>query len=61
MEENELVASKEILDELFNEEEKVVMYRAHFEIEKAKKKKENEASGSGATTHATNEGYYISF
>lgn len=32
----ELVASKEILEEIFNEQEMVVMHRAHLEIEKAK-------------------------
>ncbi|KAL0743180.1 hypothetical protein Bca4012_084693 [Brassica carinata] len=56
LEENELVASKAILDEIFNEEEKVVMYRAHFEFEKTKQERHNAASGSGSTTQATNEG-----
>lgn len=34
--ERELVASQQVLEELFNEEERIAIYRAHYELEKAK-------------------------
>lgn len=56
MDETELAMSKEVLEEIFNEQEKVVMYRAHLEIEKANQGRQNAASTSDATTQATGEG-----
>lgn len=46
----ELVASKEILEEVFNEKELVVMYRAHLEIEKAKKDQRERGRSSGVSS-----------
>lgn len=54
--EEELVVSKEILEEIFNEQEQVGMYRAHLEIEKAKQGRQNEASSSVPNNEVTNEG-----
>lgn len=45
----ELVASKEVLEEIFNEQEVVPIYRAHFETEKAKEE-ERAAHGLPSTT-----------
>ncbi|CAN7127030.1 unnamed protein product [Brassica rapa subsp. narinosa] len=53
--ENELAASKEILEEIFNEQEKLVMYRAHLEIEKAKQDSQNASSSSVSNTDVTKE------
>ncbi|WZZ16046.1 hypothetical protein YC2023_109135 [Brassica napus] len=55
MDETELAMSKEVLEEIFNEQEKVVMYRAHLEIEKANQGRQNAPSTSNATTQATGE------
>ncbi|XP_013619919.1 PREDICTED: uncharacterized protein LOC106326495 [Brassica oleracea var. oleracea] len=45
----ELVASKEVLEVIFNEQEVVPIYRAHFETEKAKEE-ERAAHGLPSTT-----------
>nr|VDC90304.1 unnamed protein product [Brassica rapa] len=53
----ELVASKEILEEIFSEQETVGIYKAHFQIEKAKKQgRQNAASSSVASNEVTGEG-----
>ncbi|KAH0926488.1 hypothetical protein HID58_018744 [Brassica napus] len=57
-EDKKLVASKEVLEEIFTEQEVVPIYRAHFEIEKAKEEVRaahglpsttTEAEGSGSS------------
>ncbi|KAG5378395.1 hypothetical protein IGI04_026237 [Brassica rapa subsp. trilocularis] len=54
---NELVASKEILEEIFSEQETVGIYKAHFQIENAKKHgRQNAASSSVASNEVTGEG-----
>ncbi|KAH0909150.1 LOW QUALITY PROTEIN: hypothetical protein HID58_032471 [Brassica napus] len=54
---NELVASKEILEEIFSEQETVGIYKAHFQIENAKKQgRQNAASSSVASNEVTGEG-----
>lgn len=56
-EDKELVASKEILEEIFSEQETVGIYKAHFQIEKAKKQgRQNAASSSVASNEVTGEG-----
>lgn len=45
--EEELVASQEVIDEIFTEAEKVVIYRAHFELQRAKNARQNDGSTSG--------------
>ncbi|KAJ4876225.1 Uncharacterized protein Rs2_41243 [Raphanus sativus] len=46
----ELVASKEILEELFSEHEMVAIYRAHLEITKAKQEQEERAAQSSVSS-----------
>lgn len=54
---DELVASKEVLQEVFNEQELVVMYRAHLEMEKAKQgRREMGGSSSGSSPPLGGEG-----
>ncbi|KAL0862894.1 hypothetical protein Bca101_042012 [Brassica carinata] len=53
----ELVASQEVLEEIFNEEERLAIYRAHYEIEKAKNEgRENGSSSAAGTGEVNNEG-----
>ncbi|KAH0917889.1 hypothetical protein HID58_025549 [Brassica napus] len=47
----ELVASKEILEEIFNDQERVTIYRSHLEIEKAKE--EERVTGGSASVSST--------
>lgn len=47
----ELVASKEILEEIFNDQERVTIYRSHLEIEKAKD--EERVTGGSASLSST--------
>nr|VDD23348.1 unnamed protein product [Brassica rapa] len=47
----ELVASKEILEEIFNDQERVTIYRSHLEIEKAKE--EERVTGGSASLSST--------
>lgn len=42
----ELVASKEVLEEIFNEQELVSIYRSHLEIKKAKKEFQDERAST---------------
>ncbi|KAF8116347.1 hypothetical protein N665_0019s0027 [Sinapis alba] len=51
----EVVASKEILEEVFNQQELVVMYRDHFEIEKAKKYQKERGGSSGVSSPSLRE------
>ncbi|KAL0742559.1 hypothetical protein Bca4012_084072 [Brassica carinata] len=54
--EKELVASQEVLEEIFNEEERLAIYRAHYEIEKAKNEgRENGSSSAAGTSEVNNE------
>ncbi|CDY19598.1 BnaA05g20060D [Brassica napus] len=53
--ETELVSSKEVLQDIFNEQELVGIYRAHLEIEKAKHDRRNGASTSGSDARSRNE------
>nr|VDC95563.1 unnamed protein product [Brassica rapa] len=53
--ESELVSSKEVLEDIFNEQELVGIYRAHLEIEKSKQDRGNGASGSGSDARFGNE------
>ncbi|KAL0873372.1 hypothetical protein Bca101_023077 [Brassica carinata] len=53
----ELVASKEVLEEIFNEHEMVSIYRAHLEITNAKKEQEKKsAESSVSSSKITKEG-----
>ncbi|KAL0854603.1 hypothetical protein Bca101_059755 [Brassica carinata] len=56
----ELVASKEVLEEILNVQELVGIYRAHLEIEKAKRDlRENGASCSGSAAPVEKDGSII--
>ncbi|KAJ4893603.1 Uncharacterized protein Rs2_20397 [Raphanus sativus] len=52
----EIVASKEILEEVFNEEERIAIYRSHYELEKAKQEaRQNGSYSAGGTSGVNNE------
>lgn len=53
--ERELVASQQVLEELFNEEERIAIYRAHYELEKAKAEARENGAASVAGTSGRNE------
>ncbi|XP_048600168.1 uncharacterized protein LOC111207465 isoform X1 [Brassica napus] len=56
--EREIISSKEVLEEIFNEQELVGIYRAHLGIEKAKHdRRGNGASGSGSAAPVANEDF----